>query len=90
MMQALTINDINEMTSTWSSDNLKLLIDTLSQKLRAMTQVKAEPRNKVLQFPRIPSQLEMSQNVKDMVFWDFPKDIDIDKELENMWEERAK
>lgn len=37
MMQALTINDINEMTSTWSSDNLKLLIDTLSQKLRAMT-----------------------------------------------------
>ena len=90
MMQALTINDINEMTSTWSSDNLKLLIDTLSQKLRAMTQVKAEPKNKVLQFPRIPSHLEMSQNVKDMVFWNFPKDIDIDKELENMWEERAK
>ena len=24
----------------------------------------------------------MSENVKNMVFWDFPKDIDIDKELE--------
>lgn len=89
-MQTLTINDINEMTSTWSSDNLKLLIDTLSQKMKEMTQVKAEPKNKVLQFPRIPSHFEMSQKVKDMVLWDFPKDIDIDKELENMWEERAK
>ena len=38
--------------------------------------------NKVLQFPHIPERLEMSENVKNMVFWDFPKDIDIDKELE--------
>ena len=43
-----------------------------------------------LLFPHIPEILEMSQNVKDMVFWNFPKDIDIDRELENMWEERAK
>lgn len=55
-----------------------------------MKPVREEPTKKALQFPRIPKDLKMSQAVKDMVFWDFPKDIDIDKELENMWEERAK
>ena len=47
-------------------------------------------RNATLQFPHIPENLEMSSKVRDMVFWNFPKDIDIDRELENMWEERAK
>ena len=46
--------------------------------------------NATLLFPHIPEDLEMSSKVRDMVFWDFPKYIDIDRELENMWEERAK
>ena len=39
-------------------------------------------KKKVLHYPHIPNCLEMSQSVKSMVFWDFPKDIDIDRELE--------
>ena len=90
MAVVITEQDIYTTASTWPRERLEALVEGLKNTLKSMKVVREESTKKALQFPRIPKDLKMSQAVKDMVFWDFPKDIDIDKELENMWEERAK
>ncbi len=42
-----------------------------------------------LVFPKIPMDYKPSQKVLDMTCGPLPKDFDVDKELEKMWEERA-
>ena len=52
---------------------------------------KAETKNekKELVFPRIPKDYKPSKKVLAMTCGPLPKDFDVEKELDRMWEERA-
>lgn len=45
--------------------------------------------SKKLKFPKIPKNLQISQEVLDMVVGKLPDDFDYDKEIDNMYMERA-
>ena len=62
----------------------------LADKLIENTENKGEKRKKELVFPHISEDLKPSPELMAMVLGPVPEGFDIDKELEQMWEERAK
>ena len=53
-------------------------------------QVKKKSRKSELVFPKIPKDYKPSAKVLSMTCGSLPKDFDVEKELDKMWEERAK
>ena len=52
--------------------------------------VEPETQKKELVFPKLPKNYKPSQELLSMSLGPVPEGFDIDKELELMWEERAK
>ena len=66
-----------------SSEDRHWLADKLLEK-------KEKKAKKELVFPHIDADFNMSPELQEMVLGPVPEGFDIDKELEQMWEERAK
>ena len=49
-----------------------------------------ERQKRELVFPKIPKDYKPSERVLAMTCGPLPKDFDLDKELDEMWEERAR
>ena len=62
----------------------------LADKLLEKKEKKAKKAKKELVFPHIDADFKMSPELQEMVLGPVPEGFDIDKELEQMWEERAK
>lgn len=62
----------------------------LADKLIENTEKKERNGKKELVFPHISEDLQPSPELMAMVLGPVPEGFDIDKELEQMWEERAK
>lgn len=62
----------------------------LADKLLENKENKHKKHSKELVFPHIDDNMEPSPELLAMVLGPVPDDFDIDKELELMWEERAK
>ena len=66
-----------------SSEDRHWLADKLLEK-------KEKKETKELVFPHIEDDFKLSPKLQEMVLGPVPDGFDIDKELEQMWEERAK
>lgn len=66
-----------------SSEERHWLADKLLEK-------KGKKVKKELVFPHIDADFKLSTELQEMVLGPVPEGFDIDKELEQMWEERAK
>lgn len=87
MNLSLSLNDIYAMLATLTNDNKQWLADKLIQDVQA---AKVEPKKqKTLKFPKIPKNRPISQEVLDMVVGKLPDDFDYDKEINDMYMERA-
>ena len=62
----------------------------LADKLLEKKEKKAKKAKKELVFPHIDADFKISPELQEMVLGPVPEGFDIDKELEQMWEERAK
>jgi len=60
-----------------------------SHLMEAAESVKEKQQKAELVFPKIPKDYKPSAKVMAMTCGPLPKDFDVDKELELMWEERA-
>lgn len=88
MNLSLSLNDIYAMLATLTNDNKQWLADKLIQDVQA---AKVEPKKqKTLKFPKIPKNRPISQEVLDMVVGKLPDDFDYDKEINDMYMERAR
>jgi hypothetical protein len=60
-----------------------------SHLMEAADSVEKKHRNAEIVFPKIPKDYKPSAKVMAMTCGPLPKDFDVEKELELMWEERA-
>lgn len=86
MDTSLSLNDIYRMLSGLSSDNKRWL----AAKLIADTERSRQDGKKLLRFPHLPIDRPISKEVTDMVLGGLPESFDVERELEKMWEDRAK
>ena len=61
-----------------------------SHLIEAAESVEKKQHNSELVFPKIPKDYKPSAKVMAMTCGPLPKDFDLDKELDEMWEERAR
>ena len=88
MNLSLSLNDIYAMLATLTNDNKQWLADKLIQDVQAS---KVEPKKqKALKFPKIPKNRPILPEVLDMVVGKLPDDFDYDKEIDDMYMERAR
>ena len=57
--------------------------------MEAAESTERKTQKKVLVFPKIPKDYKPSPKVLAMTCGSLPKDFNLDKELDEMWEERA-
>ena len=76
-LQGLSLTASNQR---WLANHLIEAADATSNR---------EILKKELVFPKIPKDYKPSAKVMAMTCGRFPKDFDVDKELDKMWEERA-
>ena len=58
--------------------------------MEAAESVEKKQHKAELVFPKIPKDYKPSEKVMAMTCGPLPKDFDLDKELDEMWEERAR
>lgn len=61
-----------------------------SHLIEAAENTESRNRKKQLAFPKIPKDYKPSAKVLAMAVGTLPEDFDLDKELDEMWEERAR
>ena len=58
--------------------------------MEAAESAESRSKKKEIVFPKIPKDYKPSPRVLAMTCGQLPKDFDLDKELDEMWEERAR
>ena len=88
-MNAISMNNLwNYLQGlSLSSSNRRWLAERLMNPSKDM--VDGEVGSKLL-FPKIPQDYQLSDEVLSMACEPFPADFNVDLELQEMWEERAK
>lgn len=81
MQGTLSLNSILNMLTPLSMSNKKWLADRLYEQVE-------QPRKLV--FPTITKDFKVSKEVEDLSFGAVPEGVDVDKEMEKMWEEMAR
>lgn len=88
MNLSLSLNDIYAMLATLTNDNKQWLADKLIHDVQAS---KVETKKQtVLKFPKIPKGRPILPEVQNMVVGKLPDDFDYDKEIDDMYMERAR
>lgn len=87
MNTALTLNDIYSMLAGLSLSNKQLLAERL---ISDVVNTKQRQNAKQLVFPHIAAKRSVSKQVLEMTVGALPDDFDVEKEMTQMWEERAK
>lgn len=88
-MNAISLNNLwryLQGLSLTASDQ-RWLADHL---IEAADNVENKQSKKELVFPKIPKDYKPSARVTAMTCGPLPKDFDLDRELDEMWEERAR
>lgn len=80
MQGTLSLNSILSMLTPLSMSNKKWLADRLYEQLE-------QPKKFV--FPTIRKDFKVSKEVVDLSFGAVPEGVDVDKEMERMWNEMA-
>lgn len=81
MQGTLSLNTILNMLAPLSVSNKKWLADRLYEQVESP---------KKLVFPTIKKDFKVSEEVENLSFGAVPEGVDIDKEMEKMWEEMAR
>ena len=84
MNATVSLESIWNLIQSLSPDNQKWLADKVYEEIG---QKKA---HKELVFPHIPTNRELSPEVRNMSMGKLPEDFDFERETEKMWEEWAK
>lgn len=69
-----------------TANNQRWLANNLMQAANATD---GNKKQKKLEFPKIPEHYKPSNETMEMACGPFPEGFDVEKELQNMWEERA-
>lgn len=80
MQGTLSLNTILSMLTPLSMSNKKWLADRLYEQVE---------QPKKLVFPTISNDFKVSKEVEVLSFGPVPEGVDVDKEVEQMWEEMA-
>ena len=76
-LQGLSLTASNQR---WLADHLR----------KAAESAESRSKKKEVVFPKIPKDYRPSQRVLSMTCGPLQKDFNVDKELDSMWEERAR
>lgn len=89
IMNAISLNNLWNYLQGLSltASNQRWLASRL---MKAAESAEKKQQKAELVFPKIPKDYKPSAKVMAMTCGRLPKDFDVDKELELMWEERAK
>ena len=88
-MNAISLNNLWSYLQGLSltASNQRWLANHL---IEAAESTEHKGRKKELVFPKIPKDYKPSAKVMAMTMGKLPKGVDLDKELDEMWEERAR
>lgn len=81
MQGTISLKNILSMLTPLSTSNKKWLADRLYEQI-------AQPKELV--FPSITKDFKVSKEVEELSFGTVPEGVDIDKEMEKMWEDMAR
>lgn len=83
---SIPIDEIYHLLSKLSIENKKWLVEKL---VHDVSLSEATAKTQKLSFPHIPANRPISKEVLNMVIGTLPRDFDIEKETDLMWEERT-
>ena len=87
-MNAISLNNLWSYLQgpSLTANNQRWLANHL---IEAAENIESRNRKKEIVFPKIPKNYKPSSRVLAMTCGPLPKDFDLDKELDEMWEDRS-